>query len=104
MPRSRRWTTVRAEARFLLAVLGAFAFAPWPCPEALAQSRTTGALAGRVEDQSGGGALPGSTVAIASPALLGGTRTASTDAQGRFRFAELPPGPYSVTASAQGYR
>jgi hypothetical protein len=71
------------------------------CGQAFAQSRTTGALAGHVEEQ-GGGALSGATLELDSPALIGGVRTTAADAQGRFRFADLPPGQYRLTATAPG--
>ena len=73
------------------------------CGEAFAHSRWTGALTGRVEDGSGG-ALSGVTLEIDSPALIGGVRTAMSDAQGRFRFSALSPGQYRLTASAPGYQ
>ncbi len=71
-------------------------------PDALAR-RTTGALSGQVRNQQGAG-LPGAAVVIASPALIGARQSAVTDAQGRFRFPELPPGQYRVTASVGGYK
>jgi hypothetical protein len=66
---------------------------------AFAQSRTTGALSGRVEDTEDS-PIAGAVVQIAGSALLGGPRSASADAQGRFHFPELPPGRYEVTATA----
>ncbi len=67
------------------------------------QSRTTCALAGRVEDDSGA-PLPGAQVQILSPALIGGLRSVPTDPRGRFRFAELPPGRYQITVTFSGYK
>lgn len=58
---------------------------------AMAQ-KVTGGLQGTVVDQDGQ-ALPGVTVAITSPALMG-QRTAVTDTGGNFRFVLLPPGAY----------
>jgi hypothetical protein len=88
---------------FAIAALVVLVVAAWSCP-AFAQSRTTGALAGEVDDETGEAKLPGATVEIASPVLLGRTRSARSDAQGRFRFSELPPGLYHVTASSPGYK
>lgn len=70
---------------------------------AWSQSKTTGALTGRVIDASGA-ALPGATVEISSPALIGGARTAVTDEQGYFRFPEIAPGTYDVTATLESFR
>ncbi len=53
-------------------------------------AQTTGNLSGRITDANGG-ALPGVTVEVRSPALQG-TRTAMSDAGGEYRFAILPPG------------
>ena len=59
-------------------------------------------LAGVVRDESGG-VLPGVTVEAASPALIEGARTATTDEQGRYRIESLRPGPYKVTFSLSGF-
>ena len=52
---------------------------------------------------SSGGALPGVTVAIASPNMIGGARTAVTDEQGVYRFTLLPGGTYTVTFTLPGF-
>src|SRR5262249_27071611 len=65
---------------------------------ALAQNaRITGTL----KDQSGA-VLPGATV-TARNQETGLTRTATTDAVGDYVLAALPPGPYKVTVSVQGF-
>ena len=50
-----------------------------------------------------GVALPGVTITLASPALIGDTRTAVTGADGRYRFPATPLGSYSVEASLNGF-
>jgi hypothetical protein len=67
----------------------------------VAYSQTTGDIEGTVTD-SNGAPLPGASVDIKSSALQG-TRTAVTDAAGRFRFPALPPGSYTVTAALSGF-
>lgn len=67
------------------------------------QSKTTSALTGAVRDESGA-AVPGATVEIASPAMIGGARTSVTDAGGEFRFTQVPPGIYSVQVSLEGFQ
>src|SRR6058998_3590110 len=59
-------------------------------------------IAGVVKDESGG-VLPGVTVEAASPALIEGARSATTDEQGRYRIESLRPGPYKVTFSLSGF-
>ena len=68
---------------------------------ALAGAQTTGGLAGRVADETGG-VLPGVTVTAASAALQG-TRSAITDETGSYRIALLPPGSYSVAFELSGF-
>lgn len=68
---------------------------------ASAQS-STGAITGRAVDTSGG-ALPGVTVSISSPSMIGGARTAVTDAEGVYRFTQLPSGVYTVTFELPGF-
>lgn len=62
----------------------------------------TGAITGRAVDTSGG-ALPGVTVSIASPQMIGGARTAVTDDQGIYRFTLLPGGTYTVSFTLPGF-
>lgn len=84
----------RMELRRGLASL--LALAALLLPASLA-AQTGAALAGTVT--SDGRSLPGATVLVASPALLG-VRVAITGANGTYSFAELPPGNYTVTLSA----
>jgi hypothetical protein len=90
--------TVRLAAIFIAAVMG---YAAVPIP-ALAQSTDRSGIQGKVADQTGA-ILPGVTVSIASPALLGGTQTAQTDPEGRYRFAALPGGVYALTFELSGF-
>ena len=65
---------------------------------ALAQS----AIAGVVKDTTGA-VLPGVTVEASSPALIEGTRTATTDEAGLYRIIDLRPGTYVVTFMLAGF-
>jgi hypothetical protein len=67
---------------------------------ALAQQ--TGILSGIVHDAQGG-VLPGVNVNVASPALIGGTRTATTGASGTYQLTGLPPGIYTVSYELSGF-
>jgi len=62
---------------------------------------TTGGLQGTVKDASGA-ALTHAQVSLESPSLVGG-KTTETDNHGNYRFTNLPPGPYVVTVTAQGF-
>ena len=66
---------------------------------ALAQ---TGAIAGSVEDETGG-VLPGVTVEAASPALIEGVRSTVTDGAGLYAIEALRPGTYTVTFTLPGF-
>ena len=68
---------------------------------AFAQS-TTGRLVGNVVDDTGA-ALPGVTVTIASPVLIGGAQTKITDGAGEFSFVGITPGEYSLKADLSGF-
>ena len=59
-------------------------------------------IVGLVRDESGG-VLPGVSVEVASPALIEKGRTSVTDAQGRYRLADLRRGTYRVTFAAAGF-
>ena len=62
----------------------------------------TSAISGVVKDESGG-ALPGVTVEVSSPALIEKTRTSVTDSEGRYSIVALRPGLYSVTFTLTGF-
>src|SRR5437868_1671037 len=67
----------------------------------VAQETTVkGNLSGLVEDASGA-VVPGAKVTLSGPQ---GTRTATTDAGGRFYFGVLTPGAYSVKAESKGFK
>ena len=67
------------------------------------RKQQTGTITGRAADASGG-ALPGVTVSITSPNMIGGARTAVTDEQGVYRFTLLPGGTYTVSFSSPASR
>lgn len=70
-------------------------------PPAFAQSSS--GIAGVVRDSSGG-VLPGATVEVASPALIEGTRSTVSGANGQFQVTDLRPGDYTVTFTLPGFK
>ena len=62
---------------------------------------TTGGIQGTVKDPTGA-VIPGATVEINSPALIG-TKTVASDSQGYYHFEVLPPGSYTIIVTAQGF-
>jgi hypothetical protein len=62
-----------------------------------------GSLRGEVVDTTGA-AIPGATMEVSGPALVGGSRTTVTDEKGQYRFPLLPPGTYTLTATVQGFQ
>ncbi len=86
--------------------LRALLFAALVCllcaPSILAQQTVTSAtLGGHVEDSAGAG-LPGALVTI-NNLDTNQTQTATTDADGRYRFGYLPAGPYELLAERAGF-
>lgn len=61
---------------------------------------STGTITGRVVDDSGG-VLPGVTVTVSSPAMMG-VRTGVTDGEGVYRFPGVPAGAYAVKFELAG--
>jgi hypothetical protein len=61
-----------------------------------------GSIAGVVRDASGG-ALPGVTVEVSSPAMIEKVRATATDGNGRYQISALPVGTYTVKFSLQGF-
>jgi hypothetical protein len=68
----------------------------------LVTAQTTGAITGKVTDESGG-VLSGAKVA-ARHTETGMSRSTTTGADGRFLLAGLPVGDYEVRAQYQGFR
>src|ERR1700754_4377043 len=62
----------------------------------------TGSISGVVTDSTGG-VIPGATVSLTSD-KTGQTRTGLTNTEGRFNFAALQPGGYSVKVEQQGFQ
>jgi hypothetical protein len=69
---------------------------------AYSQIREAGIIQGNVTDAEGN-ALPGVTVTVASPNLIGGVHTRLTDAGGFYKFPFMTVGVYTVTAELAGF-
>src|SRR5688500_12366708 len=69
---------------------------------AAAQVGQTAVLIDTVTDSSGA-AIPGATVTVTSPSMIGGSRSVVTEADGTYRFPALAPGTYEVTYELQGF-
>ncbi|HWX24293.1 MAG TPA: carboxypeptidase-like regulatory domain-containing protein, partial [Vicinamibacteria bacterium] len=67
---------------------------------ALAQ-QTTGNIVGTVTDDSGA-VLPGATVTVSGPTIVG-TEVAVSSDKGLYRIAALPPGNYSLEVVMSGF-
>ncbi len=63
--------------------------------------RVTGQLVGTVTDDTGA-TLPGVTVTLKGPAIVGQQTTPSNE-KGFYRFAALPPGSYTVSYALTGF-
>ncbi len=89
MSKTRRQVRVFTLLFTLLIVTGLFA------------QETTGGLQGTVKDPSGA-IVQGATVTVTAPALVG-SKQATSDSNGYYRFSNLPPATYTITATAQGF-
>lgn len=86
----------------LLSRVRAFAVVALLAAPSVFPQETTAGLQGTVKDPSGA-VVANATVEVASPALIG-IRKVQTDAAGNYRFAALPPGDYTMTVTAPGFR
>ena len=79
-----------------IALLSVFASMP-------AMAQGVGAISGTIQDATGG-ALPGVTVGLSNPGVIGGNQQTVTDERGDYRFARLVPGStYAVKAELSGF-
>lgn len=65
-----------------------------------AQTTTTGSVEGVVTD-SNGAVVPNATVVLSGPGLVR-PQTATADANGNYRFLQVPPGRYTVKVESTG--
>ena len=65
--------------------------------------RITGKIIGEVTDDEGT-PLPGVTVEISSPSLMGGVHSQIASEDGDYRFINLPPGTYKLVFSLNGFQ
>src|SRR5437868_171767 len=70
---------------------------------ALAQTTGVGGIVGSVKDSTGA-VIPGVTVSLSNPGVIGANQTGVTDESGAYRFLRLVPGKYTVKAELPGFR
>ena len=73
----------------------------WAGPAA-AQSVSSATLQGTIKDESGG-VLPGVTATLSGPSLQVGELTQVTDANGNYRFVDIPNGTYRLKVELTGF-
>ena len=79
--------------KLIVGILGLLVMFAVMAPSLMAQSLISGDLTGTVTDPSGA-VVPNATVTLKSDAT-GETRTATTNANGAYRFSLLGPGSYT---------
>ncbi len=90
-----KWRSIRLWTILAVGLVGLSPAAAW--------AQSASAIAGVVRDASGG-VLPGVAIEAASTALIEGSRSAVSGADGQFRVADLRPGDYTVTFTLPGFR
>ncbi len=83
--------------KFVRCLLAAFAILLFA---SIASAQST--ISGQVKDSSGA-VMAGVKVEAASPALIEGSRTVTTDGSGRYAVVDVRPGTYTITFSMQGF-
>src|SRR5262249_48500367 len=68
-----------------------------------ARAQGVGAIGGTVTDESGA-VLPGVTLTLLSPGVIGSGQPVVSDARGNYEFARLVPAHYRVRAELSGFR
>jgi hypothetical protein len=72
--------------------------------DAHAVGEQNGRLKGSVHEAKTEGVVPGATITVTGPALIGPPRVTVTDEQGDFEIFELPPGRYQVKISYEAVK
>src|ERR1700738_4306561 len=95
--------TVPRPIRVRAVVIGIVALAFSALWTAFGQNQSAGII-GLITD-SGGAVIPNATVAITTPALQVSQLTTTSDAQGNYKFVDLPaPGVYRISFEAKGFK
>jgi hypothetical protein len=71
-------------------------------PRLASAQALTGALVGTVRDDQGA-VLPGATVRVSSPSMIGGSASLTTNERGQLRFPILSPGTYVIDVELRGF-
>ncbi len=93
---------MKTTRRVAAALSVAFVLSTTPAWAQAAGTATSGSIWGKVSDSTGA-VLPGVTVSLSSPRLLG-TSVAVTNEQGIYRFPSLPPGDFALRFELAGFR
>src|SRR5262245_36575705 len=88
-------------SKHLLCIMRWWAIITLLLTSAVAQDLDNVTISGRVTDQNGA-VIPGATISATSVATRT-ERTAVTNADGRYKLIQLPPGAYNVRASFTGF-
>jgi hypothetical protein len=94
--------TTRPGGVFILGILSVASFAVTMRP-AVSGAQTRSSIVGTIKD-SGGGVLPGVSLSLDSPDMVGGIQATTSGADGTYRFSELAPGIYAIKGSLQGFQ
>jgi len=92
----RTWTRARLAASVALCAALLIGFAP------ALHAQFSATLSGTVTDPTGA-VVPNATVVLTNPSIHA-QKTTTSSASGFYSFAELAPGTYTVTVSAQGFK
>lgn len=87
--------------RYLQLLLGLFLLVFFALPRPVLAQELTGSIEGTIKDPSGA-VVPQAVVKVSGPTLVG-TKTTTSDTAGYYRFANLPPGSYTITVTAKGF-
>ena len=88
--------------RFFAAVFALLVVLSLSSTRVIAQTSTTGDIAGVVTDPSGA-TVPGAKVSLKDE-TKGNTQESTTNKDGVYHFYLLSPGPYTITVSRHGFR
>jgi hypothetical protein len=95
------WNSILRGSRVVIVLLVSWLLITSFSPAAMSQTAGTGALTGTITDSSGA-VVPNATCTLTS-VDTGQMRTATTAADGAYKFNLLPPGNYSMRIEANGF-